>query len=253
MTISLEEAALTMFRESTPEELFGYCDQQGLKVGKNTKPENLIKKLCATMNLVHDSDAAARMVVAKTKPRSPIFPPMNLDSMLNFGGKKFRIKVSKPSTASPYCKGTTVSINGENPGFLIKYGVPQIVPAPVYRRLLDLVTVTPQPKRNVSGTAVVTIFEQEEMYPVSTIKVEPGTEHLPESAIEWYQGKGVKWINDLDERQLRSVCSYLEIRTRSKRDEALGLDEIRANLFVRLYGWDDPTEEDVNAVQAEAA
>ena len=60
-------------------------------------------------------------------------------------------------------------------------------------------------------------------------------------------------MNDLDERQLRSVCAYLEIRTRSKRDEALGLDEIRANLFVRLYGWDDPTEEDVSAVQAEAA
>jgi hypothetical protein len=242
MAISLEKASENMFRDSTPEELFGYCEEQGLKVGRNTKVENVIKKLCAALNITHDSDSAARAVIQKARPKEGIYPPMNLEGMWNFGGKRFRIKVGRPQNSNEEDKGTLVSINGERPGYPIKYGQVQVVPAPVYRRLMDLRSVTHRHEK--VGNEIVTVFEEHDLYPVTTIGVEPGTEHLPESMIEWYQAKGVKWVNELKDRELRAICERLEVRTRSKKDEPLPADDMRANLFTRLYGWPDPADEE---------
>lgn len=244
--ISLEEAKLTNFRDSTKEELLAYIGQVSEKVPhKNTSVPNLCKILCKELGMTYEFDSIAAPVLAKLKPKTGLFPPMNLEHMWNFGGKRFRVRVSKPADAAPQDNGCFVSINGEHPGFPIRYNEPIVIPAPIYRHLCSLEAGSPEKAVLENGDTTM-VIKTGPRFAISGA-VEKGTEHLPESIQEWYQSQGVKWVNDLTERDLLSVCEKLEIRTRNKKDEALTAEDLRANLFLFLYGHTDVEEPEAEA------
>ena len=252
-SVSLESAQETNFRQSTPAELRHYLTSVGGKAGPAAKEETLRKKLCEVLGLTHEADSAAAPVLARVKPKNSIYPEYELSNMWFWGGKRFRVRIGKPETAAPKDNGTYISINGEHPGFPIHYNQNQVLPAPVYRRLLDLTTVDIRTVKVAGGvdsdtvqgpTDVTTMMVSRPLYPVTLLGVEPGTEGKPESLQEWYQAKGPKWFNVLNSRDLLAVCEKLEVRTRNKKDEVLTDVELRANVFTFLYGQPDVEEQE---------
>lgn len=244
--ISLEEAKLTNFRDSSKAELLSYLDAVSGKVPhKNTSHPNLCKLLCKELGMTYEFDSIAAPVLAKMKPRAGIFPTEVLDNMWNFTGKMFRIRVGKPSDAAPQDNGCYVSINGEYPPYPVPYNEPVLVPAPIYRHLLSLEAGVPE-KAVLSNGDTTMVIKTGPRFAVSGT-VEKGTENLPESMQEWYIAKGVAWVKKLSDRDLLSICERLEVKTRSKKDEPLSADDLRANLFLFLYGHTDVEEPEAEA------
>jgi hypothetical protein len=129
-------------------------------------------------------------------------------------------------------------------GYPIKFNTVQVVPAPILTRLREI--EHHRHYQETIGNDVVTEWTPAEpVYNVEIIGVEPGTEDLPSSMLEWYQRKGPKWFRDLTNiRDLQTIANKLGIDTHSRNPEnkkttPLTAEELQANISTFVFGYPD--------------
>ncbi len=246
--ISIDKAKETLFQQSTREELKEYCKALGEKFQPAHGDEALRKILCKALGLSIESANPIATVLSQIKSKSDITPPMNLDPEGIWGGRRIRCRVMRPADAHDKDDGTHVFANGSyggnTKGYPIKYGAVQVIPVPIYNRLLEI--EKHRVEREMIGNDEVTSWSSpERVYHVEVIGIEPGTENLPNSLQEWYQLKGPKWLYDLSKlADLQTIAQKLSIDTHTRNAEnkkttPLTVEELRSNISTFLYGVPD--------------
>ncbi len=244
--ISIDKAKESLFRNSTKEELREYCKMLGIKFQPAHGEPALQKLLCKELGLTVESTSPVANVLQAIKPTSRVVPDINLDPEGIWGGKRFRVRVMRPFNAHDKDTGTHIFANGSyggnSKGYPIRYGATQVIPAPILARLRE-VEHHRHYQESIGQDVVTEWTPAEPIYNVEVIMVEPGTEHLPSSMLEWYQLKGYKWFTEIKSiRDLQTVAGKLGIDTHTRNPEnkkttPLTHEELLANINTFVFGY----------------
>ncbi len=245
--ISIDKAKESLFRNSTKEELREYCKALGIKYQPAHQEPALQKLLCKELGLTVETGPVSNVLQA-IRPTSRVVPDINLDCEGIWGGKRIRVRVNRPFNAHDKDKGTHIFANGSYggnvKGYPISYGSVQVLPYPVYMRLREI--EHQRPYQDTVGNDVVTEWSAPEpVYTMEVIGVEPGTENLPASLLEWYQMKGPQWFADIKSlRDLHTIAGKLGIDTHTRNPEnkkttPLTHEELLANINTFVFGYPD--------------
>jgi hypothetical protein len=251
--ISIDRAKEQMFRKSTPAELRDYCRIEGIKTHPRHSEQTLVSMLCKHFNMTTDPTSNVAHVLDKIKPKSTVTPPMNLDPEGVWGGRRMRGRLRRPQNemykrdAGLYVFANG-SYGGTKEGYGIKFDEVQVIPQPIYERLKEI-EITRHKTENVKvviddvehNNKVLT-FEHDKMYHLD-YEVEEGTEHLPGSMLEWYQGHDPKWYMGLDLREMQLIAKKLGLETHdyndrgTKKSVVIPLEALRGNVFTFVFGF----------------
>jgi len=254
--ISIDKAKETMFRNSTKEELREYCKILGEKYQPAHGEPALQKILCKALGLSMDVSNPVASVMAAIKPTSKVTPDINLDPEGIWGGKRFRVRVNRPVSAHDKDVGTHIFANGSYggtvKGYPIRYNTVQVIPAPILTRLREI-ELHRHYQETIGNDVVTEWTPAEPVYTVEVIMVEPGTEDLPSSLLEWYQKKGPNWFAAIKNiRELQVIANKLGIDTHTRNPEnkkttPLTAEELSANISTFVYGYPDVMPEVIAA------
>jgi hypothetical protein len=143
--ISYNEAKGVKFENSTLDELRHYhAEKFGEDAPRKMNGPTIRKKLLQSEGMANEFSGAKVGVFRASD--TPIYPEYNVSANGKWGGRRHRIKVSKPRDATKNEAVLGISVQGA-PNYYIKYGEVQDVPEPVYLRLRDLQVPVPTPKR----------------------------------------------------------------------------------------------------------
>lgn len=213
--VKMEAAIESRFENSTREELLAYCAQLGID---NARPGDPIPTL---KNLLF---AALGMDIRATGPggasgssiprvyRSSLLPPVNLTPSGLWGGRRRRVRVPRPSTATKSENAMPIGWNGKAT-YWLPFDEPVDLPWPIYQRLLQKKIRRPVQKSidGPDGTKEITTDWKFDAFLFQDMGDTPGTENLPTSMTQWYQDKGPEFFRKLSDRDIVTVCGRLEI------------------------------------------
>lgn len=264
---NVEDAKQINFDRSTLEELRNYCVTEKVAFKGSQREETLKKILRAHFNM--DGEIIGYTGKQRTiKPRNQVVPPMNLKPNGVWGGKRHRIRVSKPSLLSRRDEAMHVISNGhygssDVRGYPIRFGAWVVVPTPIFTRVCEIEKAevhfmdVPIEIDGAKSHDVVAVFKHENLYTVEVDNRdgEPGYQHLPANTMEWYRDKRVDWYASLDVRELQTVAKYLGLATKDigekgKISPDIPVERLRENIYQHVFGYSDPlTEAELEELQ----
>jgi hypothetical protein len=243
-TITFEEAQATQFQSSTKAELHYYYEQHtGKKLHPQTGGPVAREKLLKVLGIVNEF-SGAKVGVYKAG-QEPIFPDYNLMPNGKWGGRRHRIKVSKPSDATKNENIWVGSWNGSAPYF-IRYGEVQAVPEPIYLRIKSLQRPVPTSQSTDmpdGSVEITTVLHLDDRHAVSWLGVDPDTKDHAGSLTEWYQQKGPDWFRKRTERDCQLIAAKLELKWQDDDKRPLPHADILARLVEFIFGFADAVDE----------
>jgi hypothetical protein len=244
--ISYDTAKAVKFENSTLPELRAYhAERFGEAAPAKMNGPTIRTKLLRAEGMVNEFSGAKVGVFRASD--TPIKPDYNLSANGKWGGRRHRIKVSKPRDATKNEAVLPISINGAA-NYYIKYGEVQDVPEPVYLRLKMLTVPVPTPKRTVfeDGTVeVTTLLNETDKYPISYYGVDPNTADRAGSLSEWYQMKGPDWFRERTERDCQLIAAEIEMPWRDEKKQPLPARQILDQLIEFFFGFADATNDSI--------
>jgi hypothetical protein len=242
--ISLNEALKTQFNASTLRELRDYyAEKTGAEPAPQMNSKTLRDKLLKLCGIANEY-TGAKVGVFKAG-QEPIKPDYNLTPNGKWGGRRHRIRVSKPSDATKSENIWHASWNGSAPYFL-RYGDVQAVPEPFYLRLKDQQRVTPISTRTVlddGSVEITTVLRLDDRHSISYLGLDPETADRAGSMSEWYQRKGPEWFRARTERDCQLIAQTLEIKWQDDDRRPLAHADVLARLMEFVFGHADAIEE----------
>ena len=245
---AIREAKAARFENSTTEDLLEFCGHLKISVGDFDSQDQLRKKLMAFLGMSDATGAALRRgkptAVAKTmiRPCDAQGRPINLSPNGLWGGRRHLVKLSPPP-GSKLAKAEPIGWNGKAT-YWLPYNELHSIPEPIYQILIDRrsKTVINDRVKQPDGTEEITTKWEFHGMPLEYRGVDPKTKDLPGSITEHYQGKPPSWYKERSTRELQTIATILEIPLKTKNgaiDVAKSDDELRADIFIFLFGYAD--------------
>lgn len=239
------------FEEIPKDSLRAACRFLGIEVAAAAGQATMKMKLRKHFGL--ESETAT----TKDVPRGGFRSPPNFRQLDKWAGKKYRVKVNPPDRSQGNRK---FPVSWERQVYWMDPSKPyQDVPAPIYHILNTARKKDLRTEWNLARLDMDREWLEFSRYPFDMKGVTPGTEHLPESAHEWFQRDAI--AHDLyaheKEDTLERIWAYLTDGDRpNAKDRDRNIDYWRRQVLLLLELTPEQREarDDINAQQmAEAA
>ena len=235
--ISIEDAITSRFENSTRSELLGYCDELGISDVRPDDEIRSIKNRLFTALGVADSIDSAGPAKSGRVFKSKVVPDVNLSPSGRWGGRRRRIRVPRPATATKSERAMPLAWNGKAT-YWLPYDEVTDVPWPIYMRLVEMKTPRVVRKTIDIGGGMNEITTDWKFDNIIFVDLgdDPVTADLPTSLTSWYQDKGPEFIKGLGERDLQLVASRLEVNIVGRDQKRLSQAEIVDSVLIFLFG-----------------
>ena len=228
-------------------ELREHCKELGIPVGPNTKEDAMRVKLLAHYGKQSEFEPAR--ATARKGIRSRVLPPVNLIfEKGQWGGRRHAVTVFRPKDEPDIAGGFDITVNGY--AYPVVYGELSKMPEPHYLALKNMhsvrgrITLAPNP--DGGNPLPTTTLMSERRFSMDYVGVVPETAHLPGSLVEYYNGLGQQFFEDLDSKQVRELCMYIgDIPMRDKMDREFDAELLRSKLIA--YFFPEVTNEEYEA------
>lgn len=236
-TITLEDAINQRFEQSTRDELLTYCEELGITdVRPNAELSDIKSRIYGALGIADRQSAPSGQGVGRVF-KSNVLPEMNLTPSGKWGGRRRRIVVPRPASATKSERAMPIGWNGKAT-YWLPYNEPVAVPYPIYNILKQL-TIRRPIQKTVDGpgeTKEITTAWEFDPFPMTDFGDDPSTAHLPCSLTEWYQEKGPDFFKKLSERDLTLICTRLDVQVMGKDNKRLPAAELVDSVLIFLYG-----------------
>ena len=245
--MKFEQAVKERFERCTPRELREFCKQHNIKIGPNTAPDTMVRKLLEALDLSPNVHAdTARDKVVRLRSRSEVIPPYNLTFEGTWEGRRRRIRLARPADAVKGDGAIEVSVNGKNP-YPIPFNRVEAVPYPIYNRLNELRQVNRYQKTLDSGEVTTAFDFTDPKYNFADLGDDPDTADRARDLNDWYRAKGPTWLRERNIREMRMIANICQIDDRVKNDAGTGTrpmneDELLQALMLAFYNEIDVEE-----------
>jgi len=262
------------FDGCTPAELRRACRHLNLEAASDATPEGLTRKLLAHFDKWDDdagpiaaeppkvkSKAKAKPQVVAETPAGVMPPdlrglsrfraPQGLSNLSGWKGRRYRVRLQpRPKELGGNRK---VPVPWEAETYMLDPRLPyQDIPAPVFYNLMDSQCRQLLMSWDANEKVMVKEWSTYSRYPIQYFGVTPGTEELPESALDWYIAdcKANNWYLDEDRDSLSRIWGALTDGDRPRKDDRdMALNHYRYAIW-QLLGL---TPEQLEANEREAA
>lgn len=234
--IPIEDAINQRFENNTRAELLQYCEDLGIADVRPNADMNFIKtRIFATLGIAERSVAAGG-TVAKIYT-SKILPTINLTPSGLWGGRRRRIRLSRPATATKSEAAIPVGWNGKA-AYWLPFDEPIDVPYPIYNiiRQIRMPRVVKRETDGPGGVKEITTGWEFSEVAMSDMGDTPGTENLPCSLTEWFQDKGPDFYRALSARDIQMVADRCDVNTIGVDRKRMSQAEIIDQVLVFLFG-----------------
>lgn len=235
--ISLEDAINSRFENSTRDELFAYAEQLGIgDVRITTEYAVLRSRVMAALgvvdNLIPGSKEAPRRVF-----RSKIVPDVNLTPNGRWGGRRRRIQIPRPATATKSEKAIPIGWNGKAT-YWLPFDEVASVPYPIYNILRETKLRRPVQKviEGIDGVKEITTAWEFDDFILRDFGDDAVTAHLPASLTGWYQDKGYEFYKDLSDRDLQAIAQRLDVNIIGRDGRRVERTEMLDAILIFLFG-----------------
>lgn len=236
-SIPIEDAIATRFENSTREELLDYCEQLGIgDVRQSAEMRSLKDRILAQLGMVERTPGE----VTRTQQRfsSKILPDVNLTPQGRWGGRRRRVRVPRPTTATKSERAIPVGWNGKAT-FWIPFDEPCALPWPIYQILMQTRSRRAVQKEvdGPNGIKEITTAWEFDDFMLVDYGDDPSTAELPSSLTGWYQDKGPEFYRGLSERDLTTVAGRLDINIIGHDRRRMAANEILDQILIFLFGF----------------
>lgn len=235
--IPIEDAIASRFENSTREELLGYCEELGIgDVRPGTELRSIKDRILAQLGMVERASGDK----TRTAPRfaSKILPEINLTPQGRWGGRRRRVRIPRPATATKSERAIPIGWNGKAT-YWIPFDEPVALPWPIYQILMQTRAKRPVQRETdgPNGVKEITTAWEFDEFLLQDMGDDPATADLPSSLTGWYQDKGVAFYRTLSERDLITVAGRLEINIIGHDKKRMSAAEVLDQVLIFLFGF----------------
>ena len=194
--INIEQMSETRFEGLTRKQLFEAGKTLGLNFGPSTTDANMRIRLCQTLGKNVDEEPAAKpKPVSRIKSNGVFDPKPELKNIDSWGGKRMLVRVYKPSADSDSPQ-EYFQVTWEGQKRYFAYGINVSLAWPHYECLKnsEKTRLDQEELKDNKGilTGIKNNWTPSPRYHFTTIGIDPETEGLPESTLEYWQWQAKK-------------------------------------------------------------